>query len=174
VGSGRDQNTSQAPEPGWSWAGLDTMRVGRWGEMHFGMALTRGGCDVYTPLVDDRSIDLLVRIATEPVRYAEVQVKTVRLSRASRSSYIFAKKRLFPISLARFLGIVVLIEGREEPEMFLVPSTVWLEPKAPFSARDYVGRQSEPEYGLSVTSGTIAMLEPFRLERKLETLLSRS
>jgi hypothetical protein len=159
-----------ASMPQWSWAGLDTMRVGRWGEMHLGMALTRAGLDVYQPMVDDRSIDLLVRVTSEPVRYLEVQVKTVRLSRASLSSYVFMKKRLFPLSSSRFLGLVVLVEGKDEPEMFLVPASVWSEPKAPFVSRDYVDRKSEPEYGISVAAGTLIALEPYRLESQLQGL----
>jgi hypothetical protein len=154
----------------WSWAALDTMRVGRWGEQYFGMALTKAGMDVYQPFVDDRSIDLLVRIASDRVRSAELHIKTIWLSERSRSSYVFLKKRLFPLSPLRYFGLVVLQEGSEEPDLYLMPSELWSSATAPFVSRDYVDRGSEPEYGLTVSRSNISKLVRFRLAEQLSIL----
>ncbi|UVK46592.1 hypothetical protein BPNPMPFG_002275 [Mesorhizobium sp. AR07] len=147
---------------GGSWSGLDKLRVGRWGEQLTTMALTQRGLDVYLPAVDDRAIDLLVRIESDPVQFAEVQVKTIRLS---KPSYLFMRKKHFAIGPNRFLALVVLQEGRPDPEIFIIPSTAWSEPKAPFVSRDFEGLQSEPEFGLTVSRSTLSSLERYRLMR---------
>ena len=150
-----------------TWATLDTMRVGRWGEQFVAMALTKAGLDVYLPAVDDRSIDMLVRLDGDPVRFAEFQVKTVRLA---RPSYIFMRKRLFPIGPSRYVALVVLIEGQSDPEIFLIPAAAWVDPKAPFVSRDYVDRKSEPEYGLTVSLAVLPHLDPYRFGTQISTL----
>jgi hypothetical protein len=152
-----------------TWARLDTMRVGRWGEQFVAMALTRAGLDVYLPAVDDRAIDMLVRMDGEPARFAEFQVKTVRLV---RPSYVFLRKRLFPINASRYVALVVLIEGQADPEIFLIPSHAWTDPKAPFVSRDYENRKSEPEYGLTVSLSVLNHLRPYRIDAQLPALVT--
>lgn len=152
-----------------SWAALDRMRVGKWGELLFGMALSKAGLDTFTPLVDDRSIDLLARLPGEPIKYVEFQIKTVRLV---TSTYIFAKKRLFGLGADRYVGVVVLVEGKAEPAIYIIPSMLWLNPQAPFVARDYEGKQSEPEYGLTISSRNLHLLEQYRFERQVALLTS--
>ncbi|UVK55350.1 hypothetical protein DBIPINDM_001857 [Mesorhizobium sp. AR02] len=100
------------------------------------MALTQRGFDVYTPCVDDRAVDLIVRIGSDPVQFAEVQVKTIRLA---KPSYIFMRKKHFAIGPNRYLALVVLQEGQADPDIFFIPSMSWGEPKAPFVSRDFEG-----------------------------------
>ncbi len=147
-----------------NWAPLDKLRTGRFGEYFARMAFARSGYDVYSPEVDDRAIDLLVRIDGASPRYLELQVKTVRVQ---RPSYVFARKKHFAISPDRFLILVVLDEGRE-PELFAIPSTVWRSPQRPFVSRDYEGRKSDPEYGLTVSKSTLPKLEGFRFRSGFE------
>jgi hypothetical protein len=73
-----------------TWAHLDNLRLGKWGEYFAKRAFVRAGLDVYSPEVDDRAIDALIHIPSDPPRYLEVQVKTVR---AAKSGYIFMRKR---------------------------------------------------------------------------------
>jgi hypothetical protein len=73
-----------------TWAHLDNLCLGKWGEYFAKRAFVRAGLDVYSPEVDDRAIDELIRIPSNPPRYLEVQVKTVR---AAKSGYIFMRKR---------------------------------------------------------------------------------
>lgn len=147
-----------------SWAGLDKLRIGRFGEYFAKMALARSGYDVYSPEVDDRAIDLLVRIDTASPRYLELQIKTVRVN---RPSYVFARKKHFVISSDRYLVLVVLDEGKE-PVLFVIPSTVWAVPQRPFVSRDYEGKKSDPEYGLAVSKNTLSKLEEFRFRSGFE------
>lgn len=70
--------SDQPPADDRSWAHLDKLKVGRYGEYYAKMALVRAGFDVYSPEVDDKAIDLVLRVPGSPPRYLDVQVKTVR------------------------------------------------------------------------------------------------
>lgn len=146
-----------------SWAHLDRLKVGRYGEYFVKMALVRAGLDVYSPEVDDKAIDLVIRVPSFPPRYLDVQVKAAR----SSTNYVFMRKRHFTLAANRYLALVRLIED-VEPEMFLIPSTAWLVPKLPFSSRDYPGLKSEPEYGLSLAPKGMRQLQAFRFTGRLD------
>jgi hypothetical protein len=142
-----------------SWAGLDPLRVGKWGEQFVAMALLRSGFDVYVPAVDDRAIDMLVRMEGSSPRYIEMQVKTLR---PPAGNYVFMRKKHFVISPSRYLALVMLHEGKAEPDLYFIPSRCWLDPQPPFSSRDYVGLKSQPEFGLAVNGKNMDQLQRFR------------
>jgi hypothetical protein len=48
--------------------------------------------------------------------------------------------------------------------MFMVPASVWLDPKPPFASRDYEGLKSQPEYGLTVSIEALTALERYRFK----------
>jgi hypothetical protein len=141
-----------------SRAHLDRLKLGRYGEYYAKMALVRAGFDVYAPEVDDKAIDLIVRVPDAPPRYYDVQVKTVR---TAKPTYLFLRKKHFTLEPNRYLALVVLHEG-EEPLLFMIPASQWLDAQAPFSSRDYEGLKSDPEYGLSLSKETRHSLERFR------------
>lgn len=70
------------------------------------------------------------------------------------------RKRHFTIESNRYLALVLLVEGLE-PALYLIPSTAWREPVAPFSSRDYPGLKSEPEYGLALSPAAMRQLGAF-------------
>ena len=152
---------SAAPDR--SWAHLDRLRVGRYGEYFAKMALVRAGLDVYSPEVDDRAIDLVIRIPSSPPRYLDVQVKTMR----GATGYVFMRKPHFTIEDNRYLALVLLAEGAE-PEMYLIPSTKWREPLPPFSSRDYPGLKSEPEYRLALSPSALEWLRAYRFTGQID------
>jgi hypothetical protein len=82
--------SDQPPADDRSWAHLDKLKVGTYGEYHAKMALVRAGFDVYSPEVDDKAIDLVLRVPGSPPRYLDVQVKTVR---TVKPTYVFMRKR---------------------------------------------------------------------------------
>lgn len=155
-------NQADVVAPG-VWSTLSSSQMGRYAEYVVKMELSRLGCDVYVPEVDDKGIDLLVRLA--PGRYAEVQVKSVRGSR-----YVFMRKDAFPLDESRYLALAVFPEGRW-PDIYLIPATVWGTPDKVFVSRDYVGLKSRPEYGLNLSVRALELLEPYRLERQVARLL---
>lgn len=162
----RDAVQSTASHPAaadQSWAHLDRLRVGRYGEYFAKMALVRAGLDVYSPEVDDRAIDFVVRLPSSPTRYVDVQVKTVRAA----TGYVFMRKRHFALEANRYLALVLLSEGAE-PALYMIPSLLWREPKSPFSSRDYPGLKSEPEYGLTLSPTAMETLRPFRCSGRID------
>lgn len=154
-----------------TWAHLDTMRLGKWGEYFTKMAFVRAGLDVYSPEVDDRAIDALVRIPGGPdgaPRYLEIQVKTVR---AAKPGYMFMTKAQFPIRVGLFLALVRLAEG-SEAELYLIPSLAWRDPVPPLRSPDYDGKKTPPEHGISIGPSTFTALRPYLFQSVLPRLVS--
>jgi hypothetical protein len=149
--------------PDLSWAHLDKMRVGRFGEYYARMAFVRAGYDVFTPEVDDRSIDAIIRVPGDPPAYYDLQIKTARIQ---KPTYVFAKKRLFPLAANRLMAVVLLTEGRA-PDVLVIPASAWLEPKPPFTAPEYLDKKSEPEFGLRISSATLADLARYRFAGRI-------
>ena len=126
------------------------------------MAFVRAGFDVFSPEVDDKGIDLVLRVDGDAPRYYDVQVKTVR----SRNTYVFMRKDKFRLTPNLLLALFILHAGRE-PDMYLIPASAWRDAKPPFADRPYDGKKSAPEYGLTVSPSTMVALEPFRFSGSL-------
>ena len=139
------------------WADLNHLQTGRYGEYFAKMSFVRAGFDVFSPQVDDKGIDFVLRVDGAEPRYFDVQVKTVR----SRNSYVFMRKDKFRLTSNLLLALVIL-HADSEPEMYLTPASAWQNAKSPFADRDYDGLKSPPEYGLTVSPAAMAALEPFR------------
>jgi len=146
------------------WSGLSTAQLGRYGEYVVKMELARAGLDVYVPEVDNKGIDLVVRLG--PGRYAELQVKSVRAF-----SYVFMRKSTFPLDEARYLVLARFSNG-QWPDVFLIPAITWLQPGDLFVSRDYEGLKSAPEWGLRLSAKAMPLLEPYRLSTQLGRLVS--
>ena len=140
-----------------TWANLNHLQTGRYGEYFAKMALVRAGFDVFSPEVDDRGIDFVLRVDGDEPCYYDVQVKSVR----STNTYVFMRKDKFRLRPNLLLALVVLHAG-SEPEMYLIPAGAWRDAKPPFADRDYDGLKSPPEYGLTVSPSAMVALEPFR------------
>lgn len=143
------------------WADLNHLQVGRYGEYVAKMALVRAGFDVFSPEVDDKGIDFVLRIDDDPPRYHDVQVKTVR-----RTSYVFMRKDEFRLTPNLLLALVILPEHRE-PEMYLIPSSAWREARHPFVDRNYPDKASAPEYGIVLSPAALTALARFRFDGTL-------
>jgi hypothetical protein len=104
------------------------------------------GLQVYEPLADDRGVDLLVDLGVG--RHLLVQVKSARLG--ERDSYVFMRKKHFPLEPHRAVALVIFPTAGDRPEFFLIPATTCREARPPFTDYDYEGRKSAPEYGLTL------------------------
>ena len=163
VVAGSASSSESQPLATRSWASLNSLQLGRFAEYHVTMALVRAGLDVYAPAIDDRGIDLVARLG--PGRYLEVQVKATR-----GFNYVFLRKSVFPIDPVRHLAYV-LFTGETAPTVYLIPSTAWLVPNSLFVSRDYEGKKSAPEYGLTVTRSNVGELNRYRLELSLAAIV---
>jgi hypothetical protein len=99
------------------------------------------GCSV-TEDPDRRSSRLTVRSRTT--------TSTLYLSTQHAGGYAFwAKRRLQP-QADRFVALVCLHDDAA-PSRFLIPTLDWLDASGPLTDPDYLGRKSEPEYGVRLT-----------------------
>jgi hypothetical protein len=51
---------------------------------------------------------------------------------------------------------------------YVVPSNAWVEAAPPLTDRDYVGRKSEPEYGIEIGAPQVPLLRRFRWSEAVE------
>ena len=107
------------------WGHLDKQKVGRFGEYFAKMEFLRSGFDVYSPEVDDKAIDCLLRIdGPEPI-YLEVQIKTVRLaSPGFLANQLTSGKARSITDLANSTGTNAAEISRILPLAFLAPDMV--------------------------------------------------
>jgi hypothetical protein len=146
-----------------TWSNLNHLQVGAYSEYFAKMSLVRAGFDVFSAEVDDKGIDFVIREDADVPAYYDVQVKSIRLE---KSDYVFMTKDKFPLIPNRLLVLVLLSEGNE-PEMFVFPATVWLNPAKPFVDYDYESKASKPEYGLRLSRKNLPAIEPYRFEGRL-------
>jgi len=145
-----------------SWSRLTKQQLGRYAEYFVMMEFTLHGFDVYSAEVDDKGIDFVVR--KNPAVYYDIQVKSVR-----GLNYIFMRKDKFRPSPNLLLAIVLFSDGRE-PQLYLVPSTVWSEPNTLFVSRDYAGKKSQPEWGVNLTQKNLPLLATFAFDSRVDGL----
>lgn len=143
----------------YAWSCLNHLQVGRYAEYFVKMEFTLLGFDVYASEVDDKGIDLVIRQDLD--RYYDIQVKAVR---SPTSTYIFMRKSVFALRETLLLA-VVLLEEKKTPRLYLIPSAAWLEPNALLVSHDYVGKKSEPEWGLNLSTRNLPLLEGYEFEK---------
>lgn len=138
------------------WSQMNHLQVGRFAEYYAKMEFALYGFEVYTPEVDDRGIDFIVRHKTGP--FYEVQVKSSR-----GLDYIFFPKKHCPLREQRLALVILLIEG-EPPDIYLIPTTTWLTLRPPFVEYDYEGKKSQPEWGINVSNKNMPLLKKFAFD----------
>jgi hypothetical protein len=134
------------------WAQLTRQELIALGKTIVTERLESLGCTVKAP--SSRSGGKL-DVQTPSGRSIEVFASTQRVG-----GYVFwTKRRLHPAS-TRFAAIVLLADA-EDPVLYLVPSTEWRNASPPLKDRDNVGKQSEPEYGISLARSSLPALQRY-------------
>ncbi len=159
---------SPAPMRRYEWSRLNPLQIGRYAEYLAKMEFTLFGFDVFGAEVDDKGIDFVVRRGADD--FYDVQVKSFRPKKGQ--GYVFFPKRAFELRLS-LLAVLVLFEGTQPAEMFLIPAEAWRSPSLLLRSRDYVGRKSKPEWGINISGKTRPLLEQFRLDKQVEVLRGR-
>lgn len=152
----------------YTWSRLNNQQVGAYTEYFVKMEMTMYGFQVYRTEVDDRGIDFVARHESGP--FIEVQVKSLR---PRPSGYVFMQKEKFMPRVGLFLALGLLFEEKH-PELYLIPSMVWLEPSGIFVSRDYEGLKSKPEWGINVSQKNMSALEAFRFEVTVASLIEET
>ncbi|MER0202892.1 MAG: DUF4365 domain-containing protein [Nitrosomonas sp.] len=150
--------------PRYNWPMLNKQQVGTYFEYFVKMELTMFGFEVFTTEVDDRGIDFIAR--RSPGSFIEIQAKAIRTY-----NYVFMRKDHFDPRASLYVALGLLHEGRE-PESYLIPSTVWLQPNEIFVSRDYnkPGQKSAPEWGINMSMKNLPALQSYRFESTLKQL----
>jgi hypothetical protein len=146
----------------YEWSRLNKLQIGKYAEYFVKMEFTQYGFDVYSSEVDDRGIDFVVR--KEPSAYYDVQVKSVR-----EIGYVFFPKSKFILRKNLLAAIVLFLESKP-PQIYLITSEAWLKPNALLRDREYIGKKSEPEWGLNISKKNMPLLSKFAFEDIIKTL----
>jgi len=150
----------------YDWSSLTKLQVGKYAEYYVKMFLTQYGLDVYSAEVDDKGIDFVIRVRQD--KYVDIQVKSVR-----KGGYAYMTKDKFQPRDNLYLALVVFPEGAK-PLFALIPSNEWLTDRPSFLAdRDFVGLQSSPEYGISISKNSLPqIIEKYAIEVVLPHIIN--
>lgn len=146
----------------YAWRHLSPLQIGRYSEYFVKMEMTLHGLEVYSSEVDDRGIDFVAR--TGKGVFYEIQVKS-----ALKTGYIFFQKDKFALRPSLLAAIVLLSEGFP-PRLFLIPSTAWNTPNELLVSRNYEGKKSRPEWGLSLGKKHRPLLAHYEFDRTIAAL----
>lgn len=139
------------------WKELNHIQLGRYAEYFTKMEFTLYGFDVYTSEVDDKGIDFVIKKNSST--YFDIQVKSIR-----NNNYIFFPKSKFMPRSNLFAAVVVYLEGKP-PELFIIPSTEWKKPNELLVEHNYIGKKSNPEWGLNISKRNLHILEKYKFEQ---------
>lgn len=156
----RPDGRSDTIEP-FKWSTLNNLQLGRYAEYLVKMEFTKLGFSVFSPEVDDRGIDLVIR--TPRGQYCEVQVKSSRSSKSgSGFNYQYWPKGEDKLQIGEqsYIALVLFKDG-DEPHLYLIPTTVWKAPTTLFVDHEYPGLKSSPEYGINLSEKNLSLLREF-------------
>ncbi len=69
-----------------------------------------------------------------------------------------------------FLSLLLFEDGKL-PETYLIPATAWRTPNELLCDKDYEGLKSKPEYGLNLSKKNMRLLQPYKLEEIIMSIL---
>lgn len=152
--------------PDTNWSKLNHLQLGRYAEYYAKMEFASYGLEVYTSEVDDHGIDFVAK--KKGGNFLELQVKAIR---HSGTDYIFMQKEKWDINnLGTYLVLLIFDDGKL-PDVYLIPATAWKSPNVLLCDKDYEGLKSKPEYGLNLSKKNMPLLEPYKFETALKTLM---
>lgn len=124
------------------------------------------GFQVFSTEVDDRGIDFVCRY--NKGSFMEIQVKSIR-----GLNYVFMRKDQFKFRDSLWLALVIFEQGKE-PNLYLIPSSVWKTPDRLFVSRDYEGKKSKPEWGLNISRKNLPTLANYQFDNVIPKLIKRA
>ena len=145
------------------WNDLSPLQIGKYSEYIAKMEFILYGFDVYSPELDDKGIDFIVR--KDDSFYFDIQVKAVR-----DFNYIYFQKSKFQIR-ENLYAFILIYRKELKPSMYLIPSNIWNKPNKLFVSRDYKGKKSVPEFGINLSEKNLPRLDEFNFEKTIEDLL---
>lgn len=152
------------------WDNLSKLQLGIFAEQLFRNQFAMRGFEVLVPEVDERATDFVAR--SDSGILLDVQVKSIR-----GRGYVYLVKDKWPLEATRLLALALFTAGKP-PDLFVIPSLQWKTPDDVFVSRDYEGKKSRPEWGLTISQQSRSSLARFAVEKQLANMsghdLSRS
>jgi len=145
------------------WKDLSPLQIGKYSEYIAKMEFILYGFDVYSPELDGKGIDFIVRKVDSS--YFDIQVKAVR-----DFNYIYFQKSKFQIR-ENLYAFILIYRKELKPSMYLIPSNIWNKPNKLFVSRDYKGKKSVPEFGINLSEMNVPKLDEFIFEKTIENFL---
>ena len=145
------------------WKDLSPLQIGKYSEYLAKMEFILYGFDVYSPELDDKGIDFIVR--KDDSSYFDIQVKAVR-----DFNYIYFQKSKFKIR-ENLYAFILIYRKELKPNMYLIPSNIWNKPNKLFVSRDYKDKKSIPEFGINLSEINLPKLDEFIFEKTIENYL---
>jgi hypothetical protein len=145
----------------YNWNRLNHLQLGKYAEYYTKMEFTLYGFDVYSSEVDDIGIDLVIRKENS---YFDVQVKSIK-----GYNYIFFPESKFILRKNLLASILVFHLG-VLPKLYLIPSMEWRNTNDLLVYHDYIGKQSNPEYGLNISRKNLEILDRYSFDKMVLTL----
>ena len=147
-----------------NWNRLTALQLGKYAEYYAKMEFTLQGWDVYSPEIDDKGIDFIVKKNRFLI---ETQVKSVRLE---KTKYVFMQKSKF-LKHANLFLCLVIFEENKGPNLFLIPSQAWDQPDDLLADMNYGdGKTSAPEYGIRLSGKNMGLLQQYDFNRVISEL----
>ena len=145
------------------WKDLNLIQIGKYAEYLSKMEFLRYGFDVFTPELDHKGIDFIVR--KDKKTYFDIQVKSSR-----DLNYIFLLESKFDLRETLY-AVIVLFTGNSKSDLYLIPSETWKRKDSLFVFHEYRDKKSPPEYGLNLSQKNLPKLDQFKFERVIEEFL---
>lgn len=155
------------------WSELNRMQLGRYAEYYAKMEFTSYGADVYTSEVDDHGVDFIARDVNTGIFY-EVQVKSL-----CKSNYVLISESKMEIKNNRLICFLHFIDD-ELPEVYVIPSTAWVETNEVtdkvlvHKKYDRPELKSKPEWGINYSKKNKPLLERYKAEAYLQKFINEN
>lgn len=152
--------------PDMNWSRLNSLQIGRYAEYYAKMEFASFGFEVYTSEVDDHGIDFVAKVRNG--KFLEVQVKSIR-----DSSYVLMRKDRWNIRNENLYLVLLVFEDGKLPDVFLIPSTAWVNESPLFRSREYIDLKSKPEYGINLSRRNRVLLDEYRIDMSIKIVLNK-
>jgi len=145
------------------WDNMGPLSLGKFAEFYAQTELLSYGLDVYPTIVDDHAVDFVIK--DKAGRFKEIQVKSMY-----KGKYTFVSKDKMQVSNDNptikkdYYWFFIYFSEGEIPKTYIIPGCDWESADGILLIdRDYDGKKSAPEYGLSVTSKSIPLLVKYEV-----------
>ncbi len=146
----------------YNWHNLNKTELNVCVKSYIKQEFIRMSFNVHVCNLSRRATGLIVRKTNG--RDYTVQIRSIR-----RLHYTYFLKDDFKLMDDLLAAIALCYEGKE-PQLYLIPSTAWRKPNALLVDRDYIDKESKPEWGLNLSEKNLQLLDQFTFAKMIKRL----